>query len=297
MIVRSRENWFRMLFVWDGSVLRSIVPQLVFLSLVSIVALVTDGTLFGEKIPLNTTPFTLTGLTLAIFLAFRNNASFERYIEARALWGGALIGSRSLVSTVISHVPETYPGFDRLQFVRRVIAFSILLKHQLRHTEPPAELLPRAKLHYPAAAVLHELRERLARLVHDGAVDQTVAWTWNRQLDELMNVVGGCERIASTPIPFPYAVLLHRTVYTYCLMLPFGLIDSIGIVTPLISVFLSYTLLALEAIAAQIAEPFGTSPNSLALDSIVLHIERSLLEMCGQPVPPPVSVEAHYELT
>jgi putative membrane protein len=109
--------------------------------------------------------------------------------------------------------------------------------------------------------------------------------------------VGGCERIASTPIPFPYAVLLHRTVYTYCLMLPFGLVDPIGIATPLISVFLSYILLALEAIAGEIAEPFGTSPNSLALDSIVRHIERSLLETCSEPVPPPVSVEAHYELT
>jgi putative membrane protein len=297
MIVRTHENWFRMLFVWDGSVLRSIVPQLVFLFFVAMFALVTDGTLFGEKIPLNTTPFTLTGLTLAIFLAFRNNASFERYIEARTLWGGALISSRALVSTVIAHVPESYPGFDRQAFVRRVIAFSTLLKHQLRHTEPPANLLARPKLHYPAVAVVHELRERLAKLVQEGAVDHTVGWTWNRQLDELMNVVGGCERIASTPIPFPYAVLLHRTVYTYCLMLPFGLVDSIGIATPLISVFLSYTLLALEAIAGQIAEPFGTSRNSLALDSIVRHIERSLLEMCGEPVPPPVSVEAHYELT
>jgi putative membrane protein len=197
----------------------------------------------------------------------------------------------------MAYVPEGYPGFDRQAFVRRVIAFSTLLKDQLRHIEPRADGPAQSTLHYPAVAVVHELRERLAKLVHEGAVDHTVAWTWNRQLDELMSVVGGCERIASTPIPFPYAVLLHRTVYAYCLMLPFGLIDSIGIATPLISVFLSYTLLALEAIAGQIAEPFGTSPNSLALDSIVRHIERSLLEMCGEPVPPLVAVKAHHELT
>jgi hypothetical protein len=75
MIVRPRQNWFRMLFVWNGSVLQSIIPQLIFMAIVSSLAVFTHGKIFGEKIPLNTAPFTLFGLALAIFLAFRNNAS------------------------------------------------------------------------------------------------------------------------------------------------------------------------------------------------------------------------------
>jgi putative membrane protein len=34
----------------------------------------TQGRIFGEKIPLNTAPFTLFGLALAIFLAFRGKS-------------------------------------------------------------------------------------------------------------------------------------------------------------------------------------------------------------------------------
>ncbi|GAA5237441.1 hypothetical protein BMMON2_02630 [Burkholderia mallei] len=86
MIVRPREHGFRMLFVWNGSVLKSILPQLALMSAVSIVALLTNGRILGEKVPLNPTPFTLAGLALAIFAAFRNNASYDRYWEARKLW-------------------------------------------------------------------------------------------------------------------------------------------------------------------------------------------------------------------
>ena len=94
MIVRPGQNWFRLLFVWNGSVLQSIIPQLVFMAAVSSLAVVTQGRIFGEKIPLNTAPFTLFGLALAIFLAFRNNASYERFNEARHLWGSILISGR-----------------------------------------------------------------------------------------------------------------------------------------------------------------------------------------------------------
>ncbi|MXN60890.1 bestrophin family ion channel, partial [Burkholderia pseudomallei] len=106
MIVRPRQNWLQMLFVWNGSVLQSIIPQLVFMAIVSTLAVFTNGRIFGEKIPLNTAPFTLFGLALAIFLAFRNNASFERFKEARHLWGNILIASRALTSQMRRYLPE-----------------------------------------------------------------------------------------------------------------------------------------------------------------------------------------------
>jgi ion channel-forming bestrophin family protein len=87
MIVRPKVNWLRMLFVWNGSVLQSIIPQLLFMLMVGLLALATGGRIFGEKVPLDTAPFTLIGVSLAIFLAFRNNASYDRYWEARKLWG------------------------------------------------------------------------------------------------------------------------------------------------------------------------------------------------------------------
>ncbi|CAD6560019.1 hypothetical protein LMG28727_07025 [Paraburkholderia kirstenboschensis] len=79
MIVRPAPNWFRMLFVWHGSVLKAILPKLALMTLVSVLAMCTHGRIFGEKVPLNTTPFTLCGVALTIFLAFRNSASYDRY--------------------------------------------------------------------------------------------------------------------------------------------------------------------------------------------------------------------------
>jgi len=116
------------------------------------------------------------------------------------------------------------------------------------------------------------------------------------QVSGLAEAVGGCERIASTPIPYPYAVLLHRTIYVYCFLLPFGLVHAIGAATPVISVFVAYTLFALEAIAQEIGDPFGEAPNSLALEAMCRTIERSVLDLCGEPLPAELAAGKDYRI-
>ncbi|KWB97385.1 bestrophin family protein [Burkholderia ubonensis] len=306
MIVRPRQNWLQMLFVWNGSVLQSIIPQLVFMAIVSTLAVFTNGRIFGEKIPLNTAPFTLFGLALAIFLAFRNNASFERFKEARHLWGDVLIASRTLTSQIRRYLPENVDAAERNQTIDLLIAFVYALKHQLRHTDPADDLtrlLGRARTDalsgkvYKPVALLDEIRGNLARMLARAPDAGTTRWMVDEQINRLGNAVGGCERIASTPIPFAYSVLLHRTVYAYCVLLPFGLVDSTEFFTPLICVFISYTLIALEAIANEVAEPFSTAPNALALDAMARTIERSVLELCGAELPKEVAPTDAYQLT
>ncbi|KVR13416.1 hypothetical protein WK13_12710 [Burkholderia ubonensis] len=306
MIVRPRQNWLQMLFVWNGSVLQSIIPQLVFMAIVSTLAVFTNGRIFGEKIPLNTAPFTLFGLALAIFLAFRNNASFERFKEARHLWGDVLIASRTLTSQMRRYLPDHVDHALRNQTIDLLIAFVYALKHQLRHTDPADDLtrvLGRARTDalsgkvYKPVALLDEIRGNLARMLARAPDAGTTRWMVDEQINRLGNAVGGCERIASTPIPFAYSVLLHRTVYAYCVLLPFGLVDSTEFFTPLVCVFISYTLIALEAIANEVAEPFSTAPNALALDAMARTIERSVLELCGAELPKEVAPTDAYQLT
>ena len=303
MIVRPRASWFRLLFVWDGSVLQSIIPQLAFIAAVSCIAVFTHGRVFGEKIPLNTTLLTLFGLTLAIFLGFRNTASYDRFKEARLLWGNLLIAGRHLTSQLLCYVPDRG---QVLPLANLLLASVYTLKHELRETSPEAdlrrllgpELAQRfAGTVYKPGMLLHELRTRLAALNGAGAISEVRFLTLDTELGEMGKAVGGCERIAATPIPYAYGVLLHRTVYTYCILLPFGLVDAAEIFTPLLCVFLSYTLIALEAIAHEVAEPFGLKPNALALDAMALNIERSIRELCGQPLPPPLKPLKPYQLT
>lgn len=306
MIVRPRENWFRMLFVWNGSVLQSIIPQLMFMAVFSSLAVVTQGRILGEKIPLNTAPFTLFGFALAIFLAFRNNASYARFDEARHLWGNLLIASRALTSQMLCYLPQSTGKVDRIRTANTVIAFVYALKHQLRKTDPTLDLArllgeERAEalrhMHYRPAVILNDIRANLVRLHGHTPASDTTRWMLDAQLNEMGRTLGGCERIASTPIPFAYGVLLHRTAYAYCMLLPFGLVDSTEFFTPLLCVFISYTLIALEAIANEVAEPFSLAPNALALDAIARTIERSVLELCELDVPPEVLPERPYQLT
>ena len=102
------------------------------------------------------------------------------------------------------------------------------------------------------------------------------------QFTHIGDAVGGCERLAATPIPFTYGVIIHRTIYLYCLLLPFGLVDSIGSMTPVIVVFVAYTCLALEALGSELEEPFGSQANDLPLDALCWTIETSLLERDGR---------------
>jgi putative membrane protein len=306
MIIRPPTNWLRMLFIWDGSVLKTIVPQLLIILAISGVAVVTHGHILGGKMPLDTVPFPLIGVSLAIFLAFRNNAAYARYVEARQIWGRILIAARALTSQVVNYLPQDGDGFERKLFVQRLIAFVYALTHQLRKTDPsedlarylsPEESRELRDMHYIPVALLDRIRLMLSRAGRKRGEGEPLLWILDAQVSELAAAVGGCERISNTPIPFAYGVLVHRTVYLYCFMLPFGLVADLGMVTPLVCVFVAYTLFALEAIAQEISEPFGTDPNCLALNAMTRNIERSLLEQCGEQVPDQMEPSERYNIS
>lgn len=305
MIVRPQANWLRMLFIWDGSVLKEIVPQLLLILAVSTLALETDGSIGGIKIPLDTAPFPLVGVSLAIFLGFRNNAAYARFVEARHLWGRILVATRNLTSQAGTYLPADGAQAQAVRrlLVQRLIAFTYALKHQLRGTDPAAdlaryldaaELAQVAGLQHIPVALLDQVRAQLGQAARSQTDGAALAWMFDGQVNELAADLAGCERIANTPIPYPYGVLIHRTVYLYCFLLPFGLVDAIGAATPLISVFVAYTLFALEAIAQEISEPFGTAPNCLALDAMTRGVERSLREQCGDALPAAIAPCKRY---
>ena len=106
MIIRERSNWFLMLFIWRGSVLRKIILQLLIITAFSVVVLYFKGNVYEYKVHLNPAIFTLLGLSLAIFMGFCNSASYERFWEGRKLWGALLIESRSLTRQVTTLIND-----------------------------------------------------------------------------------------------------------------------------------------------------------------------------------------------
>lgn len=281
-----------MLFVWRGSILSDIAPQLFGTTLLAAVVTLLHGQVFSWKIPLTFVPFSLIGLTLAIFLGFRNSTSYARYWEARMLWGTLLNETRSLLRQALTLSDDPVPA---QVLAHRLIAFVQALRHQLRRTDGNADLqrlLPQADLERLAqvrgrsAMLLLLMGEWLREQRQSGALAPVLAPAMEHHMGRLTEALGGCERIASTPIPFTYAVIIHRTIYLYCLLLPFGLVDQIGPMTPVVVAFIAYTFFALEALGAEIEEPFGTAPNDLALDAMSCMIENALREMLGEPLEP-----------
>jgi len=298
MIIRKKENWLRMLFIWRGSVLPQILFRLLLLLLISVLVVYCRGSFFNYKIQLNPGPFTLFGIALAIFFGFRNNVSYERFWEGRKLWGSLLNTSRSLTRQV-QVLADPKEGNQQVnQFVDLMISFIYALKHQLRHTDATADIsrisgsILAVKLKpaiYKPAMLIREMGSWIRELRLNGKLDSIQVASLDQNLNELSNILGGCERIASTPIPYTYKVLLHRTVYIYCFLLPFGFVDSLGWMMPIIVVFIAYTFVALEAVADELEDPFGFDPNDLALNSLCSMIENTLLELTDREIIKPVS--------
>ncbi|MEG1591478.1 bestrophin family protein [Chryseobacterium sp.] len=291
MIVRQRTHWLKMLFIWKGSVLKKIIAQLCIITIFSVAVYYFNGKIYDYKVKLNPTVFTLIGLALAIFMGFCNTASYDRFWEGRKLWGLLVIETRSLTRQILSFIPNI-PKEEKQEIVKLISAFCWALNYQLRDKsdiQPLQKLLSEEQFHqiqgkkFVTNIILGFISDWLNIQHKKGNIDTIVLTAMNHQLNQFSNISGGCERIYNTPLPFAYSVLLHRTVYLYCFWLPFGLLDSLDWMMPLIVLLISYTFIALDAIIQEIGEPFGEEENDLALNSICRTIEFSIFELAEIP--------------
>ncbi|HAT4016818.1 TPA: bestrophin family protein [Citrobacter freundii] len=304
MIVRPQQHWMRLIFVWHGSVLSKIFTRLLLNFLLSIVVIIILPwyTMLGIKFTL--APFSILGVAIAIFLGFRNNACYSRYVEARHLWGQLMIASRSLLREVKTTLPD---DAELGQFVRLQIAFAHCLRMTLRRNpqaKPLAKYLSEKDLQTvfaaqsPANRILLLMGEWLALRRRNGQLSDILFHSLNNRLNDMSAVLAGCERIANTPVPFAYTLILHRTVYLFCIMLPFALVVDLHYMTPFISVLISYTFISLDTLAEELEDPFGTENNDLPLDAICNAIEIDLLQMNDETnVPAKHMPDKHYQLT
>lgn len=301
MITKKKTNWFRMLFEWNGSVLPQLLPRLFILFIYSLLVVYFREDLLSYNIYINPAIFTLFGIALAIFLGFRNTVSYDRFWEGRKLWGALLNDTRSLARQAHTLVEGSDYNKERTHFINLLTALVHSLKHQLRQTEADGDLerlLPNSAddkfktFVFKPIMILKELGVWVNKAKLSGRIDSITQANFDFNLNKISDIIGGCERIASTPIPYTYSILLHRTVYIYCFLLPFGFVESTVWITPFVIVFIAYTFVALEAIADELEDPFGIQPNDLALEAMSEMIENTLAEIDNkkiEAIPPPNS--------
>ncbi|MGG5507802.1 MULTISPECIES: bestrophin family protein [unclassified Myroides] len=296
MIVRDKKHIVQMLFIWKGSVLKKIAPTLLAIFLFSWLVYWSHYFFPDIIIPLNVGAFALVGISLAIFLGFCNSAAYDRYWEGRKQWGSLVIHSRSLAFQLLHYIEEdeTCTKEEKQKAIRLIIAFCYALNKQLRNktdleivrsylTEETYQTMLTKR--FKPAFLLSELTKWVNQQHRGGRMDSITQARIDQNLEQLSIVLGACERIVHTKIPFVYFVILHRTVYVYSFLLPFGLIDLIVWTMPFFVTFVAYTFIALDAVVAEIAEPFGEEENDLALDQMCSNIAYSLSEVSDLPLP------------
>jgi Predicted membrane protein len=260
----------------------------------------------GDRwISISPIPLTIVGAALSFFITFRNNTVYDRWWEARTLWGALVNHSRTFARQAFLYIVPASPEDEaavaayRREMVLRHVGFVHALRSHLRGDEPCVALepfVPAAELEHHRSArnvpssVLHRQGLRLHDAWQRGWVREFHLPEIDRTLTEFTNILGACERIKNTPVPPVYTYLAHRIVIAYCCVLPFGIVKDVGWPTPLIVLFISFAFLILDRISLLIETPFATRVNDLPLTALSRNIEIDLLQRLGEEnLPPPVT--------
>jgi putative membrane protein len=233
------------------------------------------------------TPFEVAGVALGLLLVLRTNAGYDRWWEGRKLWGGIVNQSRELAVTTLVNGPDD-PRW-RAQLVRWTAAFAHASRRSLRGERELPEVAAllgdeeaarlAAARHMPTAASV-----RLAALLREArerpGVDPVVLLPAEESRDKLLDHLGGCERILKSPLPSVYGIHIRRFILLFLLALPFGLLDRLHWLTPVVTFFVAYPLLVLDQVGVELQNPFDTSNlGHLPLDDICATIEGDLLAL------------------
>lgn len=277
------------------------------LSIVLISSLLAVGIyeVLGERwVSIQITPLTALGVALGVFLSLRNNVVYERYWEARTLWGRLVNVARTFPRQLAVFLRPGEDKGEREAFLRemayRQIAFAQTLCAHLRgDADPgiglekwipcPACLAQIRKGRNIPAALLHQMGERLHDAWRRGMVTDFHLPQLDESITEFTDILGGCERIRNTPLPPAYTYLSHKIVLFYCCLVPFGLVADIRFLTPPLTLAIAFAFLTLDRISDLIENPFSRGPNDLPLDALTRTIEIDTLErLNAENVPLPL---------
>ena len=236
-------------------------------------------------------PYEVAGAALSALLVLRTNAGYERWWEARKLWGSITNQSRNLAILMLANGPDD-PRWRR-EAVGWIASFAHETRHSLRAERDTTEMIPlvgqeeAARIlkadHMPVAVSM-----RIASMLRDardrGQFDRLAYNQAEEQRCLLVDHMGGCERILRTPLAAAYVVLIRRFIVLFLVVLPWALMPRVGWFTPLFMLLITYPILALDRIGDDLQHPFSVPCiNHLPLDDITSNIERNLLALLDEP--------------
>jgi ion channel-forming bestrophin family protein len=284
MIEYDPRRWREHFFDLRGSVVREIGWRVAGVAVFALVAAALE--LRGYKLSISDRGHLVVGPALALLLVFRTNAANDRYWEGRRLWGGIVNSARNLGRKAAALVPA-----QRALIAEWTILFVWATRGRLRDVVElgPRPVLPATEIEAARGSRHAALfaADRLTTIIAEARQAGTVSDIQQSMLDAdvqaLVDHLGGCERIHSTPLPFAYAVHLRRALVLYCCSLPFTLLPTFGVYTVPVTLLIAYVMMGIEEIGSEIEEPFGTDANDLPLDRICESIANQLRDEPEKP--------------
>jgi putative membrane protein len=282
--------WFSLIFhSYSRRVVRTLLPALVVLGLFSLLCcyVLLDVLRFHESdFKTTISMHTLLGVVLGLFLVFRINSAYDRWWEGRKLWGSLVNNTRNFAMKLNAFFPRGH-GAERQWFVNIVSDLALALKQHLQEkvsmvdfqlASPDFIKYFRPGTHVPSklSAVLYE---RVNELYINKSFTGEQFFLLDKELKEFADIVGGCERIKSTPIPYSYAMYIKKFIFIYLITLPLGFVTTAGYITVPIVVLISFVLLSVELIAEEIENPFGEDENDLPTGELALKIKKDVAEI------------------
>lgn len=227
--------------------------------------------------------YSLVGFVLSLLLVFRTNTAYDRWWEGRKKWGELVNNSRNLGIKISSMIEDK----DTRDFFSRMIPnYAFSMKEHLRGNviinelelteEETAEI---SKVDHKPSFIAFKMYKKLNDLKISGDLTQEEFLSIDNNLKTFSDIIGACERIKNTPIPYSYSLFLKKFIFAFVTTLPLGFVVSFGYYTALIAVFIFYVLVSMEVLAEEIEDPFGKDANDLPTDELAVKIRANVKEI------------------
>ncbi|HEY9630417.1 MAG TPA: bestrophin family ion channel [Coleofasciculaceae cyanobacterium] len=281
----NQKNWLRSALKLRGSVLPAVFSRTLLCGLFGL--FISWLHYLGVPVALPILAGVIPNIVLGLMLVFRTNTAYERFWEGRKLWGNLINSVRNLARNIWVSIREKdlHDRTTKIATLHLVIAFAVAIKLHLRQEPINPELEPLlSKARYSTLKTMNNPPLEIAVWIQDylqqqfqrGCLDGFQLNTLLKTLNEMVDCLGGCERILKTPIPLAYAIHLKQLLLIYCLTLPFQFVGDLQWLTGAIVALISFTLFGIEEIGLEIENPFGRDANDLPLDTFCETMQRNI---------------------
>jgi putative membrane protein len=228
----------------------------------------------------------LVGIVLGLFLVFRTNTAYDRWWEGRKHWGLLVNNTRNLAAKLNAFLERNDSG-NRDWFAKMIPNLAVAIKEHLRTGTKIEELevvddqfiIKLKGIKHIPNKISSMMYERVNDLYKDKKISGDQLYVVDKELKQFSDILGACERIKNTPIPYSYTMYIKKFIFIYILTLPFGFVTIAEYMTIPIVILISYVLLSVELIAEEIEDPFGMDVNDLPTDELSVKIRDNVREI------------------